>query len=685
MSICFGLCFCQLAGAANVTPAQWLQKQTKPVFRPNHTLPPLGQMHCINPPYDVRIELAGNFGFAMKFDRGYTSPAPQQQLFDSCNANPSRYKAAAMIANQDPRGFGPLPAGFYLSDYPNDLSHISPEMGDAAFQLFIDNALYQIGNQVNGLQSASTRLALIDNWTESGVNVPAAYYNTQDPKVLAAKGNQTWVEYISKRKAHYDSLLHAAINKNYPNALYTCFVYDGASGDPYEWDWKYMKVTEDYPAPSIYFNFFGYGFTGPDPVNSGTVLNKWLRYLAVQIAEGTPYSYGWLSAGFSHTDVMGDPNQGMYADLDLWIGYLKVIYTLGMLGATTTGEFDCSVNWSSFDEASPPKYLDQMPVLGQAHALFSWLEPVLRNSDILPGPWTRNGLPVYEFPVNGAAAQTNTHIVARKVRNQDKWLICAWTAESDKTDKTVSTNIPILGAYTMTARPCGTVMLVEKTASGVTSTQYDVNRKYPSLTASQIDTNQQPPQSYDLVVTAISSAPAEPITGQPVRFGCTVKNQGGEATPAGTIIGVAFSINGQTVAWSDTSTSSLAAGASRQLTANGGPSSGNGAWTPQAAGTIQVTAIVDDVNRLPNEADESNNTFSASVTVQNGTTSIGMRGIVAKATMAGRYRIVDPAGRSFMVSSADFDRMTANLPRGIYTLMRIDEPSAAAKRVFVDR
>ena len=52
-----------------VTPAEWVRQQTPPRFKSGHTLPPLGQMHCINPPVELRAELARNWGFAVRLNR----------------------------------------------------------------------------------------------------------------------------------------------------------------------------------------------------------------------------------------------------------------------------------------------------------------------------------------------------------------------------------------------------------------------------------------------------------------------------------------------------------------------------------------------------------------------------------------------------------------------------------------
>jgi hypothetical protein len=76
------------------------------------------------------------------------------------------------------------------------------------------------------------------------------------------------------------------------------------------------------------------------------------------------------------------------------------------------------------------------------------------------------------------------------------------------------------------------------------------------------------------------------------------------ATPAGTIVGVRFEIDGQLVSWSDTSTASLAAGASRTLTANSGPQ-GSATWLSNGA-IHRVGAWADDVNRIA-DVNRSNN------------------------------------------------------------------------------
>jgi hypothetical protein len=116
----------------------------------------------------------------------------------------------------------------------------------------------------------------------------------------------------------------------------------------------------------------------------------------------------------------------------------------------------------------------------------------------------------------------------------------------------------------------------------------------------------------DLTVTGVSWSPASPTSGAPVTFSATVQNVGTVATPAGTIVGVQFDVDGVEIGWSDADTQSLAPGASVTLTANSGPTGGS-TW-PATSGTHSVLAWVDDVNRF-NDVNRNNNQETVSLTV----------------------------------------------------------------------
>ena len=123
----------------------------------------------------------------------------------------------------------------------------------------------------------------------------------------------------------------------------------------------------------------------------------------------------------------------------------------------------------------------------------------------------------------------------------------------------------------------------------------------------------------DLVVSSLTWTPANPNAGDHVVFTVVVTNQGTAATPAGTILGVGFYLDGNTAGanvWEDSDTTSLAPGASVTLTATGG-TGGVNYWVA-TAGTHTVTAWVDDVNRI-SESNENNNKLTQTSSVGSST------------------------------------------------------------------
>jgi hypothetical protein len=153
-----------------------------------------------------------------------------------------------------------------------------------------------------------------------------------------------------------------------------------------------------------------------------------------------------------------------------------------MLGGVTTGEFGCDVRYEAFDPAHPPRWLDQMLVLAHAHALFTWVEAELRDSDLLSGPephaWNAKQ-PAYEFPTGFPQARA----LVRRVKDARHWLVGAWAA--DGCDREVSITVPDLGEYRILARPAGTVHRVELRADLRVVTWLDEDAMRPSLKVSR--------------------------------------------------------------------------------------------------------------------------------------------------------------------------------------------------------
>ena len=474
-------CAAEVRAASQIAPVDWLRQRTPPQFKPGNTLPRLGQMHCINPPADLRAELARNWGFAVRLSR----PTGEPELLRLCADNPAVFKPAAMIgnlANLEGSKSISWPEGTFLRQADGTLVDgrqiFSPEMPEASWQIVIEEALRQVERQLGGLPAAI--LATIENWTEYGLTVPIemARHAAQDPKVVAAKGDRSWQEYTSERKAHYERRFAQALREKYSKALYTAYTYSGFSGKPegdWAWNWRQIKGTTDLPSPECYYNYFNSGFVG-----SKDMLTLRLQGRYLEIREGSPFYFGWLCAGYQRDikSYQGDPAQGMYSDLPRWMGYLKMSYLAGMLGGVTTGEFDCTVKYEPFDPSHPPHWLDQMTVLAHAHALFTWIESDLRNSELLPGPkphaWNQEQ-PAYEFPTG----YKDTRALVRRLDHARVWLIGAWAA--DGIEREITIKAPDLGDYRIFARSTGTIHRVDQQADKRNVTWLDENGMEPSL------------------------------------------------------------------------------------------------------------------------------------------------------------------------------------------------------------
>jgi len=118
----------------------------------------------------------------------------------------------------------------------------------------------------------------------------------------------------------------------------------------------------------------------------------------------------------------------------------------------------------------------------------------------------------------------------------------------------------------------------------------------------------------NLVVEPPSIVTGSLVVGSDVTFGALVRNTGTAATVAGVVTGVAFSVDGRLVTWSDNTTWALSADpqAGMPVIANSGPT-GSSTWraTP---GRHTVRAWVDDVNRIQ-ESNEHDNTSTWTVVV----------------------------------------------------------------------
>lgn len=442
-----------------------------PVFRSGHTLPPLTRWGW-SMPYDVRVELVEKWGYALEIG-GYLT----HEVVDEIEKNPSGVNARIVaLAASDPKkyplfvlthrpllkGIEGLPEdfreGYYLKDGNGQLiadpktgkpswRTLSPLAPDAIFEWAAKETLAPLLRL-----RAKTPVAVILNGGEYGLSVAGhgQSFWEQSPAVVAARGQQSWLDFISAQKARQELPIAKAVREAFPDrSLYLWYHFGGIPS----WDsasWSYgpaLLAVSDYPDQSLYYKHFNTGWDGKQDL-----LTNFTHSLAQAIPLGKPLSYNWVCGGWKKKTISDD---------DRYMGFLKCLYAAGQIGAVA-GYFSLPEGCDGKDAgASAPPHLKQMTALGHAHALFSHLEEFLRDGDLLPGPLQHSRdpkLPAYEFsdPTKGV------RVFVRRLRKQDKWLIAAWAANGEARDIVVS--IPELGQMTVNARPAGSVYLASMKA-----------------------------------------------------------------------------------------------------------------------------------------------------------------------------------------------------------------------------
>jgi hypothetical protein len=478
---------CLLIGTAGVraetnarpalTLAEHLKAANAPVFRQDHTLPPLTRWGW-SMPIDVRIELTEKWGYALEIG-GYVTDA----LVDELERNPTNGNGRIVaLAAADPRRY-PL---FVLTDRPlgdKAIDGLSTELREAYYvkdakgQPVADPKTGKPGwRTISPLApdaifawaargtvapllrlSRLAPLAVILNGGEYGLP-PAGHggqFWEQDPVVVAAKGERTWLAFVSEQKTRQELIIANAVRKAFPDRhLYLWYHFAGIpswDGDAWSFDPQLLKVS-DYPDQSLYYLHFNTGWSG-----NRDLLSNFTHSLAQAIPLGYPLSYNWVCGGWKK-DAISDP--------DRYTGFLKCLYAAGQIGAVA-GYFSLpeGIDGKPVSNAPPP-HLQQMMALGRVHALFSQVEEFLRQGDLLAGPLPHARDPklaAYEFatPANGV------RVFVRKHRAREAWLIVAWAASGDARDAAIT--VPGLGAVTVRARPAGSVYL----ASAETPTPHE--------------------------------------------------------------------------------------------------------------------------------------------------------------------------------------------------------------------
>ena len=479
---------------ARITPAQWLQRQTKPMYKKGHSMPRLTR-YGWDLPFEAKVELTENWNYVLQ--TGYLSDETVKRALNDPQSieakmmaltlsNPKKYPLGVIVDRSEP----PTPTTeTFLRDADgkliagNTYSPLNP-------QSVLDQMAELRARPLRKLR-AKVPIDIILNGGEYGLGVLGFMQKQaeRDPKVVAAKGDSDWFSFISKAKARERQTIADAVRKAVPDRdLYIYYGSGNVERNRYGgWgDWGYDDTyalnATDLPSNEYYYKHFNSGYL-PDAGGSD-LLTRALNAVGFQIAHNKNYSYDWLSPGWvEEADAHGnplpaaprpaadgaqnpklqegnaaalvDPNAGQLSPMTLYAGFLKCLFTGGMLGgnagyyAFPIGGFD-----GTFPADRPAHYLPQMTTLSHVQALFSYLENDLRHSDLLPGPnrhiWSKDQA-AYEFPTGS----TGVRVLARKHRAKTWWLITAWAA--DGVERPVKVTVPELGQVTLLARAAGSV------------------------------------------------------------------------------------------------------------------------------------------------------------------------------------------------------------------------------------
>lgn len=445
------------SGTVLVTPAQYLASLPHPIFKKGNTLLPLTRWGWALS-FDAQIEFS-RWGYAL--DLGEANPTTVKALNDPnstvskliamVRADPSKYKLSVEFPAILQRG--DMPPEAYLHDASGKVImpvQWSPEAPDSLMSEIATRAAELLSKI-----AAQAPIAIVLNGGERGLAVPevVAKWARESPDVSAAKGHSTWYEYVSRQKARQERFLTGAAHRGAPGAVYIYYPtgnqYALSTSQKWDWDYRWMQYVADYPSGSFYYKEFNDGWTA-DWFGKSDILTQVLNQHGYDTALGHPLAYHWVNDGWSNS-----PNDPKLGDLGLYTGFLKSTYTSGMIGGIAgyftypKGGFD-----APFDASSPPHWLKQMEALGWVHAEFSFLEDMLRDGILLPGPG-RNVLnpsqPAYEFPTGFA----NTRVLIRKKRGEQRWLISAWAA--DGVVRKTSVAVPGFGPADIEATPAATL------------------------------------------------------------------------------------------------------------------------------------------------------------------------------------------------------------------------------------
>jgi len=531
-----------------VTPAQYLASQPKPNFASGTRLPLLTTF-AWPWSYSNAVAFASGWGYALNFgtyntlvngglrkDLTNSSSVIAQELALISN-NPGKFRlqvdldrtwptnlstgfwstnaAGLAVVSISGGGFALTNAnGMILATNRTYNPIVSPEAGDgdlsneAAFltaplKTIVSNA--PIAIILNGGERDLGVVGYNESaWTNDVRVLASAVYTNVYPQISSqapssATNGESWPDYISQRKAHQLSFLSAAVRSAVPNRQLYIFYNTGNEqarfDQPGEGSWE--DVWANWGWNSLYMNinatdlpsFQDYYAGGSSWTNAtGTqwnqitdLLSQRLDAVGYNFTIGATNDYAWVCGGWSNN------NTNRLADISLYTGYLKCIYTSGTVGAVAgyfsypTGTVASIFGEGGFDGTfptnTPPHWLLQIMALAHVHALFSHLDNFLYNGDLLSGPQSHVmslDQPAYEF--TNTAGFVNDRVLVRRLRGTNSWIVTAWAADGITNNVTVT--IPSIGNLTVTAVPSASVYQVTMSGTNVQQTLLDEYNSY---------------------------------------------------------------------------------------------------------------------------------------------------------------------------------------------------------------
>lgn len=494
----------------NVSPAQWLSLQPKPVFKPGHRLPLLSKFSWPFP-VELGVELARNWGYALEFN-GYgeiingglerdlaNSNSVPARILAICTNNPGQFRLQVNLDRSWPtdlsRGFWVTNSeGFFVDGASNVWSEVtnkahakvvSPEASDSDLALQAESIAAPLR-----LVAAKASIAIVMNGGERDLGVPGFDRKAwqHDPRVQSTavvtnaysywtnRTGLSWPRYISRQKARHLAHLTAAVRAAVPGRQHYVWYNTGNEqarfNQPgYDWEneWASWGWLSDDLNPVLDIpSFESYYVSGNSWTNAagtpwsriGDLLTRHLNAVAYNMRLGYTTNYSFVCGGWSNTQ------SNRLAEIERYTGFLKCLYTSGTIGATagyfefptatTPGIFGNGGFAGSFPTNAPPHWLQQMVALSQVHAIFSHLDSFIYEGDLLSGPQKHVlslDLPAYEF--TNTVADATCRVLARKRRHSDDWLITAWAAHGDP--RNVIVKLPVLGDVTVLAQPRGSI------------------------------------------------------------------------------------------------------------------------------------------------------------------------------------------------------------------------------------